>query len=167
MAKEAARATTPMSASCRLELARKIELNMGQRRFDGMRGFTLLEILVVLTLIGLLSALVVPNLQKLTGGVERATRRDGLVADIAGLSYRAFALGQGFELSDAKLGQLLSDGNPLFVPPTGWRVEVEAPVIYNFNGFCSGGRIKLIAPDANVEQLVLEAPVCRVSSARS
>lgn len=156
-----------MLASCRPELAEHLELNMVQQRLQGVRGFTLLEILVVLTLIGLLSAMVVPNLQKLTGGVERATRRDGLVADIAGLSYRAFSLGQGFELSNAKFGQLLSDGNPVLVPPTGWRVEVEAPVVYNFNGFCGGGRLKIIAPDAQVEQLVLDAPVCRVSSARS
>ena len=139
-----------------------LSLNTAQRR---RRGFTLLEVLVVLTLIGLLSALVMPNLQKLVGGVERATRRDGLVADIAGLSYRAFALGQGFELSNAQAGQLLVDGNPVLVPPAGWRVDVEAPVSYSFNGFCSGGRLKLISPDGSVEPMLLIAPVCRLSHA--
>ena len=139
-----------------------LSLNTAQRR---RRGFTLLEVLVVLTLIGLLSALVMPNLQKLVGSVERATRRDGLVADIAGLSYRAFALGQGFELSNAKAGQLLVDGNPVLVPPAGWRVDVEAPVSYSFNGFCSGGRLKLISPDGNVEPMLLSAPACRLSHA--
>lgn len=128
------------------------------------RGFTLLELLIVLALIALISGIAGPNLHKLLGAVERVTRHDGLVADIGGLSYRAFALGQGFELSNNTLHNLLNDGNPILAVPDGWEIKIKQPISYTFNGFCSGGAITLIAPDSTVEQLLLDAPVCRVSS---
>ena len=120
--------------------------------------------LLVLALIGLISAMVAPNLQKLAGIVERATLRDGVLADIAGLNYRAYSLGQGFELSEASLGQTLSDGNPILLPPAGWRVQVESPIIFAFNGMCSGGLVTITSPGATVERLRLVAPVCHVIS---
>jgi general secretion pathway protein G len=125
-------------------------------------GFTLLELLVVLAIVGLISAVVAPNLQKLAGSVDRATRRDGLVADIAGLSYRAYVLGQGFELSNTGQTQLLQDGNPLLTVPSGWRVTVDSPIVFGFNGVCSGGRLLLQSPDGVVEALALRAPDCRI-----
>lgn len=129
-----------------------------------VRGFTLIELLVVLVVIGLITGIAAPNLEKLTGSVERATTRDGLVADIAGLSYRAFAMGQGFELNEDTFGKLLVDGNPLLAVPDGWRVKLRTPIQFTFNGFCSGGVVQLTAPDATVELLVLDPPACRVRS---
>lgn len=126
------------------------------------RGFTLLELLVVMAIIGLMAALVGPNLQRLVGSMDRATRRDGLVADVASLSYRAYALGQSFELSDAGLGRLLRDGNPVLAVPEGWRVAVAQPIQFAFNGLCSGGQVVLRAPDGVVETLRLRAPDCQL-----
>lgn len=133
-------------------------------RAAATRGFTLMEMLVVLTVIGLIAGLATPNLRKLADSVERVTRHDGLVADIAGLPYRAFAMGQGFELGAGSFSALLNDGNPLLVVPGGWQVQIKKPIQYTFNGFCSGGVILLIAPDTSVERLFLEPPVCRVRS---
>lgn len=128
------------------------------------RGFTLLELLIVLALVALISGIAGPNLHKLLGSVERITRHDGLVADIGGLSYRAFVLGQGFELDNTSQNNLLNDGNPILAAPDGWQIKVKQPISYTFNGFCSGGAITLIAPDNTIEQLMLDAPVCRVRS---
>ncbi len=127
------------------------------------RGFTLLEILVVMTVIGLVAALVAPNLQKLVGGVERSTQRDGVLAEVASLSYRAYVLGQSFELSDESPSTVLQDGNPIVALPSGWRLHVDAPVLYSFNGLCGGGRVTVLAPDAPPETLELAAPDCRIA----
>lgn len=125
-------------------------------------GFTLLELLVVMAVIGLMTALIAPNLQRLVGSLDRATRRDGLVADIAGLSYRAYVLGESFELGRDAQAHLLRDGNPVLAVPEGWQVSVREPIRFGFDGLCSGGQVTLRAPDGVVETLQLQAPECRL-----
>ena len=138
------------SASCRRDALRLAQ------------GFTLLELLVVMAVVGLLAGLIAPNLEKLLGSVDRATRRDGLAADIAGLSYRAYTLGEAFELKDDGLSRLMKDGNPILVVPAGWRVLVQPPIRFGFNGVCSGGVVTLVAPDGFREPLRLRAPDCQI-----
>ena len=140
----------PTSASCRPEVMN--------------RGFSLVELLVVMAVVGLISALVAPNLAAMLSGVQRFTLRDGVVSDLASLSFRAFALGQSFELSEGKLEAPLRDGNPILVLPTGWRLRAETPIRFSFNGTCSGGAVELIAADGAVERLLLNAPDCRIST---
>jgi prepilin-type N-terminal cleavage/methylation domain-containing protein len=129
-----------------------------------MRGFTLIEMLVVMALMGLLAAMVAPNLQKLTGSVEYSTQHDALVADIAGLPYRAFANGRGIALSNDHFATLFGDGNPILAVPDGWHVVVKDTIQYTFNGFCSGGMVQITDPSGAVEHLFLEPPACRVVS---
>ena len=125
-------------------------------------GFTLLEVLVVLVLVGLLTALAVPNLQRMSQSVEAATRRDAVLADIGALGYRAYVIGQSFELGPATAAQLLLDGNPVLALPAGWRITAELAVRYSFSGYCAGGTLKLQGPDGTNERLVLQPPLCRV-----
>lgn len=126
------------------------------------RGFTLLELLVVLTVVGLVTALVAPNLGRLVGSMDRAVRRDGLVADIAALSFRAYSLGQGFELSQAGFNLPLRDGDPVLSVPSGWQVQVERPIRFGFNGLCSGGSLSVVSPDGVVEKFRLDPPACQI-----
>lgn len=142
---------TVISGSCRPDRSHRTS-----------RGFTLLELLVVLTVVGLVTALVAPNLGRMVGSMERAVLRDGLVADIAGLSFRAYSLGQGFELSDAGFNLRLRDGDPVLAVPSGWRVQVDRPIRFGFNGLCSGGSLSVLSPDGVVEKLRLEAPACQI-----
>lgn len=141
------KAMTRTSASCR-------------RKAD---GFTLVELLVVMAIIGLLTALVAPNLRSLVDSMERSTRRGGVLADLSGLSYRAYVLGQSFELRNGHLGEVLRDGNPVLPLPEGWQAEVEAPIRFNYSGWCSGGRLKLVSPDRRVERVELLPPACELA----
>jgi prepilin-type N-terminal cleavage/methylation domain-containing protein len=139
----------PTSASSRLEVM--------------SRGFTLVELLVVMLMVGLITALVAPNLATMLAGVQRVTYRDRIISDMSSLSFRAFTLGQSFELTEVRLSTPLRDGSPLLVLPSGWRLRTEAPVRFSFNGTCSGGAVELVAPDGVVERLLLNAPDCRIS----
>ncbi|MDT9001247.1 type II secretion system protein [Paucibacter sp. APW11] len=126
-------------------------------------GFTLIELLVVLALMGLVGAMVLPNLQRVTGQLEYATQRDRLFADLSSLGYRAFVLGQGFTLREESAVQILADGNPILVLPQGWRLQVPKPVEFRFNGTCSGGQVSLINEDGARHDFRLSPVSCEVN----
>lgn len=96
-----------------------------------IKGFTLLELLVVLALISLLAGMVVPNLQRTIESIERSTQREQIISDIGQLSYRAFTAGMKFELNEEKLGVQLPDGSPMLLLPEGWTINISKPIGFN------------------------------------
>ena len=55
----------------------------------GMGGFTLLELMVVLALVGLVTVLAVPNLQRLYEGFTRKSEQGRILNQVAGLGRQA------------------------------------------------------------------------------
>ena len=131
------------------------------------RGFTLLEVVVVLALLSMLVALAAPELQRAYQSVLARGERDSLIGQLASLSLRAQALGVAFELSDDSLRRRLPDGQPLVAVPPGWRVNVEPPIRFNFVGICSGGRVRLYSPSGEQTVVDLEAPACEIRQPRA
>lgn len=104
------------------------------------RGFTLLELLVVLALAALLTALVVPAaVRGLDAARERGVAAD-LTALLAGLPVRAFKDGESVQFDAKALTALLPE------LPAGWSLQLSAPLRYSASGVAEGGEVVLKAP---------------------
>lgn len=117
----------------RLIVARPVSLFM-------MRGYTLLELLIVIVLIGLISGLTLPRLSRLYESAMTALERDLVLRQIAGLGYRAYRAGKTIEL----VSYPLPEGKHLPLElPEGWVLTAESPIRYHYNGVCDGGMLIL------------------------
>lgn len=123
-----------------------------------MRGFTLLEILVVLVILGMAAALVAPPLARTVDRVREAGERDDVVRALGRLPL--YARDGGVALEIAAGDALPAQGEAW---PPGWRVVAATPLRIEANGFCVGGEVqadgpagprrwRLVAPDCAVEE---------------
>jgi prepilin-type N-terminal cleavage/methylation domain-containing protein len=126
------------------------------------RGFTLIEILVVLVIAGLLAGVALPRLHTLSRRFEIAAEHDSLLSEIGNLGYRAYASGKGVELGNLPASATIPSPIKL---PLGWRIEAQPPISYNSNGICNGGKIRLLGPEDFREDLQLTPPLCRPATA--
>lgn len=69
------------------------------------RGFTLLELIVVLLLLALVTALAMPNLDRLAAGVARGTERDRILDQFVGLGRQAMLQRRNYVVFGTDAGQ--------------------------------------------------------------
>ena len=142
-----------------------------RRNLSNTGGFTLLELIVVLLLVGLVTALAMPNLSQLYTSVTGAAERDYILDQFAGMGQKALLSGQGFlvlgtaDSAEARLSQKASNGDGQVFEldmPEGWRVRLEEPLILRANGVCLGGELTLIRAGKLAYQISLDPPYCTV-----
>lgn len=149
-----------------------------QRADTSTSGFTLLEMLVVLTVIALIAGIALPNFMKMMESFTTATKWSELLVELDGLPYRAYAQGQAIRLNSENAPQVLTS------LPQGWTVNVERIekfgistnvsgtnqdsrnklIQYRENGWCDGGRVTFISDEGVRRTIELIAPRCGVTA---
>ena len=120
-------------------------------------GFTLLEMIVVLAILGLATALVAPATLRSIDSWQRKAAMDVLVDRIRALPGSARASGKPIVIDQASLA---STAPPLVVD-AGWTLEVPKAWQVGANGVCQGGEV-VVANHYGGQTIQVTAPFCDV-----
>lgn len=139
---------------------------VGLRLNDREKGFTLIEMLVVMLVMSLLAGLVAPSINTSVRRYELRTQRQQIVTQFADIAYRAFVAGRPASLQAADLPGEWSLLGERVVLPAGWRMETSGDIRFAFNGVCTrGGTVTLIDPEGGREVYRFRPPKCRPETA--
>jgi len=139
-------------------------MSVSCRRSDALpqqpRGFTLLELLVVLGLIAMMAALVAPRLQQTYDAIARSGERAEAVRQLELLPLRARSTGRAIVVDaddPAMLGQYLE-------LPEGWTASALQPLRVDASGVCHSAQVRVTGGGA-AETWTLRAPDCGIDDA--
>ncbi len=122
------------------------------------RGFTLLELLVVLSLIAMAAALVAPDMYRWIERSEERAWRNALSAHLRGLPLQAYDSGSEVTI-DAEAIRRAVPALPLTV-----EIIVSNPMRYYSTGVAAGGNIELRMPGRPTEVWRVEPLTGQVST---
>ena len=118
-------------------------------------GFTLLEMIVVLAILGLATAMVAPSAIRGIDSWRRQAAMDGLLDQIRALPGDARASGRAISISGAALA---SDSPPLRIEGE-WTLAVPVAWKVNANGVCEDGRVE-VGNEHGTRIVAVKAPFC-------
>ena len=135
-------------------------------------GITLVELLVVLTLLVAITALVLPNFERLTESATRTTQREHILNQFAGLGAAAMLDGRDYVVLGTDVAADVDDHDalvgrtryPLDVPDD-WEIRLDEPILVRASGVCLGGRLTLVHETLEPIHIELKPPFCRVDDA--
>jgi len=137
-----------------------------------IRGFSLIELLVVMTIMGAIAGISLPNMIRLYDSMQARVAEDSLLSELQSLGATARLAGQGFlfysaaDAGDAlEANRLYQLGYEVYVPvlPQGWGLFMPQPLVVHPNGVCLGGELELYLHGELYRHLRLDPPFCRVT----
>ena len=134
-------------------------------------GFTLLELLVVLALLGLATAIAMPNLERLYASATRASERDYVLDQIAAVGREAALNGRAYVVfgnaqppGAADAARYPEYETYVVDVPEGWRLQLDRPLVVRANGVCLGAALTLSHAEERAVRVELAPPYCRVDA---
>lgn len=125
-------------------------------------GFTLVEMLAALALIGMMAGLLLPNFQRWFASTEQRVNASALAIQLQNLHVRAALAGHDFELTVQSASANLADGRPAINLPQGWRLHENTRLRVRASGYCENAHVDFEGP-ASPLRLYIHAPNCEVT----
>lgn len=122
-------------------------------------GFSLLELLVVLALISVMTALVVPRLQGTVDAIAISGERAEVTRQLERLPLIARQLGRPIAIG---VGQEVASAVTLALP-AGWKVQPLTAWSVAGNGVCTAARLR-VEGRQSVEEWAVATPDCKVDN---
>lgn len=108
------------------------------KRTKKTQGFSLLELLVVLTLMGLIGAVVMPALSRLYDSLTGNAALETFRTSFNVIGHTAFNRTQEVSLATPV------DAKRYLALPDGWSAVFPRPVVFTADGICLGGEIQVL-----------------------
>ena len=115
-------------------------------KFDSS-GFTLIEVMVVLVIVGLMASVLSPAMQRVANSIQARSEFLEVKRKIQGLSTIAMQRGEAVDVIDLELKE-------------GWIASGD--IVYQPNGVCLGGDIRITYKDVQFLRQQLKPPFCRL-----
>jgi prepilin-type N-terminal cleavage/methylation domain-containing protein len=131
-----------------------------------MRGFTLIEMMAVLTLAALMAGVAIPAMQRWFDSISERAQLTEISIQFQRLASRTALLSQTVAIDKTSWERKLGDGEAALALPEGWSVVSEKPVIFYHSGVCGGGVLDLSGPQQRRLQLQIAGVTCDVSIIR-
>lgn len=131
-----------------------------------MRGFTLIEMMAVLTLAALMAGVAIPAMQRWFDSISERAQLTEVSIQFQRLASRTALLSQTVRLNKTSWQDKLGDGEVALAMPEGWSVVNEKAVIFYHSGVCAGGTVDLSGPQERKVQLQIAPVLCDVSIVR-
>ncbi|MDZ4187683.1 MAG: type II secretion system protein [Hydrogenophaga sp.] len=125
-------------------------------------GFTLIEMMAVLVLFGLLTAVVLPSFERWFSNTEDRVSASELAVRLQKLHARAALLGQAVELTATTATENLADGKPALDLPPGWAFVEGQSLGIRASGLCQAGSIQFVSA-AQTLAFDRQAETCEIS----
>ncbi len=130
------------------------------------KGFTLLELMVVLMILGLVSAVALPNLSQAFDRLQARLAEDRVIEEINRLPERAYLAKSELILLNQTTSRSSGSDNPgqqaiKLDLPQGWSIKT-AGIVYRANGICEGGLLSVRFEGEAVWTGELIPPFCQL-----
>lgn len=126
------------------------------------KGFTLIEMVVVVVLLGMLAAVALPNFERWFGSTQLRVDASRIVLQMQNLFARAAILNQSIDITSKNLHQPLIDGKPALDLPLGWSLLAQDQLIVYGSGYCVPAELTFISTQRQKVIIQVKNEQCNV-----
>jgi len=137
-------------------------------------GFTLLELVVVMVLLGLVSSMTLPAMQRWHAGLVARSEASAIVESLQAAAFEAGVQRRSLLMDDASFtpqtaadpaaasSAVAQTARVQIQLPTGWQVVRTVPAIFGGDGLCKPGLAALQSASGTAMLFLVHGPLCRV-----